>query len=67
MPGEYPTNDVVVAESPALRSWLNEKLRSYATEGSNSRLADPRQACSSHVLASPCTGASGRCWPCSSA
>jgi len=28
MPGEYPTNDVVVAESPALRSWLNEKLRS---------------------------------------
>ena len=28
MPGEYPTNDVVIAECPALRSWLNDKLRS---------------------------------------
>ena len=27
MPSEYPTNDIVVAEAPALRRWLNEKLR----------------------------------------
>ena len=29
---------------------------SYATEGSNPGLADPRQVCSSHVCASPWTG-----------
>ena len=58
-PAAAPLTPRVVSEAPPAaraRPQLAKQPSSYATQGSNPRLADPRQICCSHVCASFWTG-----------